>query len=337
MILIKQEDLISIIVPVYNTEKYLKKSIDSIINQTYKNIEIILVNDGSTDNSKKICEEYKKKDKRIRLINKENGGQGSAKNTGIQYATGNYIGFVDSDDYIDEDMYEVLYNLCIDNHAEISMIAFNKVIDGKIMKTINFNEEIMVLDKFNAMKELLLDREIKSYNWNKLYKKELFEEIKFSEELKYEDIEINAKLFTIINKLAYKKIPKYYYVQRNNSTVNCKSYNNLKDYVIVTQQRYDYLKERYKEIEKYNAIGFIANMTITYKNAVAYDIDELYEDFEKNYELFCKLTEKYKNDCLSEFNDYKRLLLSIILWNVELGKEIVKEVEKQIEKNRKFY
>ena len=333
----KQEDLISIIIPVYNTDKYLKKCIDSIISQTYKNIEIILVNDGSTDNSKKICEEYVKKDKRIKLLNKENGGQGSAKNTGIQHATGKYIGFVDSDDYIDEDMYEVLYNLCIKNHADISMIAFNKVIDGKIVKTIDFNEKTMVLDRFNAMKELLLDYEIKSYNWNKLYKKELFEETKFSEDLKYEDIEINAKLFTKINKLVYKKIPKYYYVQRNNSTVNCKSYNNLKDYVTVTKRRYEFLKDRYEEMEKYNAIGFIANMTLVYKNAATYDIDELYEDFEKNYELFCRLTEKYKNECLNEFNDYKRLLLSIILWNVKLGKEIVKEVEKQIEKNRKFY
>ena len=337
MTLIKQEDLISIIVPVYNTEKYLEKCICSIISQTYKNIEIIIVNDGSTDNSKRICEKYEKKDNRIKLINKENGGQGSAKNIGIDYATGNYIGFVDSDDYIDEDMYETLYNLCVKNDADISMVAFNKVIDGKVMKTMDFGGETIVFDKFNAMKELLLDREIKSYNWNKLYKKELFEGIEFSEKLKYEDIDINVKLFEKINKFTYKKIPKYYYVQRNNSIVNCKSYDNLKDYVTVTKQRYEYLYNKYEEIEKYNAMGFIANMTIIYKNAIVYDIPELYNDFKENYELFIELTEKYQKDCLWELNNYKRVLYSIIIWDVNIGKEVVKELELQIEKNIKFY
>lgn len=335
--MIKQKDLITIVVPIYNTEKYLKKCIDSIISQTYKNIEIILVNDGSTDNSKKICEEYEKKDDRIKLINKKNGGQGSAKNVGIDAATGNYIGFVDSDDYIDEDMFETLYNLCIKNEADISMVAFNKVIDGKVMKTIDFNGETIIFDKFNAIKELLLDREIKNYSWNKLFKKEIYNDVRFSENLKYEDIEITVRLFEKINRLAYKKISKYYYVQRNNSTVNSKKYSNLKDYLTVTKQRYEYLKNKDILIEKYNALGFITNMIILYKDSVTYDIPELYNDFKNNYKLFCELTERYKNDCFNELNNYKRLLFSIILWDFELGKEIVKEVEKQIENNRKFY
>ena len=106
------KDLISIIVPIYNVEKYIKKCIDSIINQTYTNLEIILVDDGSPDNCGKICDKYKEKDDRIKVIHKKNGGLSDARNAGIDIATGEYITFIDSDDYVAENYIEVLYNLC---------------------------------------------------------------------------------------------------------------------------------------------------------------------------------------------------------------------------------
>lgn len=113
-------DKISIVVPIYNVEKYLDQCVKSIINQTYKNLEIILVNDGSIDNSGKICDKYKRQDNRVIVIHKENGGSSDARNVGIQIATGKYIGFVDSDDYIEKDMYEFLYNNMINENADIS-------------------------------------------------------------------------------------------------------------------------------------------------------------------------------------------------------------------------
>ena len=113
------EELISIIVPVYNVEKYLEKCVDSIINQTYKNIEIILVDDGSKDNSGKICDIIKEKDERIKVIHKQNGGLSDARNAGLKIAKGTYIGFVDSDDYIAEDMYQTLYSLSKEKNADI--------------------------------------------------------------------------------------------------------------------------------------------------------------------------------------------------------------------------
>ena len=119
---------ISVIVPIYNVEKYLAKCIDSIINQTLTNIEIILVNDGSTDNSRKIIDKYDKKDSRIKVIHKKNGGQGSARNAGLDIAKGEYIGFVDSDDWIDSNMYENLYNAAISNNADI-VVCNRKVFD----------------------------------------------------------------------------------------------------------------------------------------------------------------------------------------------------------------
>ena len=118
---------ISIIVPVYNVESYLSNCIDSILNQTFKDFELILVNDGSTDKSLEICKHYKNMDDRIFIIDKKNGGLSSARNAGLDIIKGEYIGFVDSDDYIHPQMYELLYKQIIENEADISMCEFKKV------------------------------------------------------------------------------------------------------------------------------------------------------------------------------------------------------------------
>ena len=124
---------ISIIVAVYNVEKYLKRSLDSILNQSYKNIEVIIVNDGSTDNSRNICEKYAELYSNIKVIHKENGGLSSARNIGIENATGEYIGFVDSDDYISSNMFEEMYNRIIESDSDIAISSFNYVKEGKIL------------------------------------------------------------------------------------------------------------------------------------------------------------------------------------------------------------
>ena len=125
------KDLISVIIPVYNVDKYLERCIDSVIVQTYSNLEIILVDDGSNDDSGIICDRYAKFDDRIKVIHKKNGGVSSARNEGIKYCNGKYIGFVDSDDYIDSTMYEYLYNLLISNDADISCCDFFIINEGK--------------------------------------------------------------------------------------------------------------------------------------------------------------------------------------------------------------
>ena len=140
---------ISVIVPIYKTEQFLSKCIDSIINQTYKNLEIILVDDGSPDNCPKICDEYAKRDNRIKVIHKENGGLSSARNAGIEIATGDFSAFVDSDDWIDSDMYESLVKLSDEYNADIAECGYrfirpwkveNKILDGSnTCKTMIFN------------------------------------------------------------------------------------------------------------------------------------------------------------------------------------------------------
>ena len=141
---------ISIIVPIYNTEKYLQRCIESLINQTYQNLEIILVNDGSTDNSEKICAKYKKTDNRIKVFSKVNGGQSSARNLALENITGDYIGFVDSDDWIALDTYEYLMNIIEKNSADIAFIERIKT-NGKELKKYNKRPKEVLYENDNIL------------------------------------------------------------------------------------------------------------------------------------------------------------------------------------------
>lgn len=173
--------LVSVIVPIYNVEKYLSKCIDSITNQTLTNIEIILVNDGSTDNSGIIADEYAKNDNRIKVIHKENGGQGSARNIGIELASGEYIGFVDSDDWIDLDMYDKLYNAAINNKASIAVCNRRVLDDNYNIKTVvNIKEKIIEDVKSNIVNYIVDDLLYKHtvVVYNKIYKSEIIKENK---------------------------------------------------------------------------------------------------------------------------------------------------------------
>ena len=184
------EDLISIIVPVYNVEKYIKKCIDSIINQTYKNLEIILVDDGSPDNCGKICDEYAEKDKRIKVIHKENGGLSDARNAGIKIARGCYIGFVDSDDWIDKNMYEKLYKTLKEKDADIAcckLIRYKNTIE-KISK--KFDGRIVEYDQRQYIKKFFKidSQECVYYAWNKLYKRQVIDKEQYPIGLTSEDV-----------------------------------------------------------------------------------------------------------------------------------------------------
>lgn len=174
------QELISVIIPIYNVEKYLKKCIDSIINQTYKNLEIILVDDGSPDNCGKICDEYAKKDQRIRVIHKKNGGLSDARNAGIDIAKGKYIAFVDSDDYVEKEYIEIMYKELKKNNVKIVQCGINKISD---------NEEI--IDNYGYLKDELINSQRimeEKYTkypisnvvaWNKLYDIDLFKNIRY--------------------------------------------------------------------------------------------------------------------------------------------------------------
>lgn len=164
---------ISVIVPVYNVEQYLERCVDSIINQTYTNLEIILVNDGSTDNSGKLCDELAKKDERIRVIHKENGGLSDARNRGIEEAESDLVGFIDSDDYIDNDMYEILLKNLNNTDADLSMCALYDVYNNTPEAQVT-NKETWKLSSEQAIKMVMEAKILSVTAVNKLYRKSLF-------------------------------------------------------------------------------------------------------------------------------------------------------------------
>ena len=185
----KTNPLISVIVPVYNVEKYLPKCIDSIINQTYKNLEIILVDDGSPDGCGKICDDYAKLDDRIKVIHKKNGGRSEARNVGIDIAKGEYIGFVDSDDYIESNFYELLLKAVLDNNADIS-ICSSKCVDetGKEVESkFKFNVQNEILDKKDALRKLVEGNLAFVSPVTKLYHKKIFHNLRITTGVFHED------------------------------------------------------------------------------------------------------------------------------------------------------
>lgn len=220
--------LISIIVPVYNVEGYLKKCLNSICDQTYKNLEIIIVDDGSTDCSGKICDDYTRKDKRIRVIHQVNGGLSAARNKGLDVATGEYIGFVDGDDWIDNDMYEFLYYLLSQHKADIS-ICSHYVEKGNATKVKYASNAVQEMSSKEAIQLLAEDKVIRNYAWDKLFKRSLFAQLRFPLNRYFEDIAVMYLVFYEASKVILKGCPKYHYLYRDNSIMRSR-YNPEKEY-----------------------------------------------------------------------------------------------------------
>lgn len=209
-------ELITIVVPVYNVENYLDKCVESIVNQTYKNLEIILVDDGSTDDSGKKCDEWAAKDCRIKVIHKGNGGLSDARNKGIDIATGKWIGFIDSDDYIDVTMFEKLHKACVENDCKVSSCGFLREFEDVSRNERWTTKEDMLLDR-DGMMEYLYKAAVGWGAWNKLYDISLFDDVRYPYGKTREDEYTTYKIFDKIDKLYYICECLYFYYQRGNS------------------------------------------------------------------------------------------------------------------------
>ncbi len=230
-----ENQLISIIVPVYNVEEYLKQCLDSILDQTYRNWELILVNDGSTDSSGLICQEYAEKDARIRYYEKENGGLSDARNYGIEQAQGEYLTFVDSDDFLDASHLNVLYNALVNNDVDISIANYtNYQTSTATFYLHTFGD---YYEKIYTSEELIddlsfLERNDLSFStiWGSLYKKSVFSFLRFPKGVIGEDVALIYKMYTQVDKIVY--VHKDTYIYRENDSGISKS----KIYPLVTAQ-----------------------------------------------------------------------------------------------------
>lgn len=236
---------ISIIMPVYNVENYLENSIKSVLNQTFTDIELILVNDGSTDSSLEICKYYGNRDSRIHIIDKTNGGLSSSRNAGLDVAKGEYIGFIDSDDYIHPQMYEVLYDEIIKYNSDLSICNFEKVYnhDEKLLKSkLQTKEDSKVLSNIEALHQLRGENAIIfTVSWNKLYKKNIFDDLRFELGFIHEDEFIIHRILYSAKTVVYKNINLYFYLQREGSIMKSKSEIDKVYYLLALNDRVHFL------------------------------------------------------------------------------------------------
>ena len=207
---------ISIIVPVYNVEKYLEKCVRSILAQTFTDFELILVDDGSPDSSGAMCDQFAEQDQRVKVIHKENGGLSDARNAGIELATGEYLGFVDSDDYIADDMYETLYNQIVTYEAELATVGMIDVYENRESRLTD-KKEIKILSQNEAIQAVLDSTDVYAYAVNKLYKKELFNKVRYPKGKIVEDAFIIIELLLQCQKIVTNTEQKYYYYRRADS------------------------------------------------------------------------------------------------------------------------
>ena len=220
------KDVISVIIPIFNMEKYLSKCLDSILNQTYTNLEILLVNDGSTDNSPAICKKYADKDSRIKIINKENGGSSSARNKGLDCSTGAYIMFMDSDDYVHPDFVQKCYTAAIRDDADL--VVCNYVCVNEKGETTEYshrldNQKEQVIGEKEYWEEYYASNQNGYYivPWNRLVKKEIYENLRYIGTI-YEDERICHEIIARCKRISCLEDRLYYYLQREGSIVHQK-------------------------------------------------------------------------------------------------------------------
>lgn len=245
--------MLSIIVPVYKTKKYIDKCVTSLTAQTYRDIEIILVDDGSPDECPKMCDEWAKKDARIKVVHRENGGLSAARNSGLEAARGDYIAFIDSDDYIDENMFSKLMNAVSLNGADIAQCAYIKVGESEedeALARVNAekSEEILVFNAQDAMEELIRERNIHQVVWNKVYSKEAIGELRFKEGKINEDEFFTYRVVGNSNKIVSLKAQLYFYVQHENSIMSSGYSVKRLDAVEALKERMEYIHEKFPKL-----------------------------------------------------------------------------------------
>lgn len=284
-------NLISIVVPVYNVENYLEKCVDSILKQTYKNLEIILIDDGSTDNSGKICDQYQLKDERIKVIHKKNGGLSDARNAGIENSVGDYICFIDSDDYVEKDMIYSLYSSIIKNDADISWCnLIREYENGKCAKETIYAEETILNKKEAYAKILLFNPSV----CTKMFSKKLFESINFPVGKLYEDIITMNLLIDKSNNIVHTGTYNYHYIQREDSIVHTKFNKKKLDYVKNAKILYEYSISKYPELQEiadsyYSLVMCtVINDIYHYRKEFNYEYKQLKKELKQNTKRIIK-------------------------------------------------
>lgn len=278
--------MISVIVPIYNVEKYLPKCLDSLINQTYADVEFILIDDGSTDSSGKIADSYKDRDPRFKVFHTENHGLSAARNYGIEHSKGEWLMFVDSDDWVSPSFCETPMKAAIEYNADLIDFRVNSVKNGKIHpdKTDKIPAGIITFE------QAMIHANIST--WNKLYRRKLFENVRFPEGMVYEDVATTHRLLHNAGRIALLHDHLYYYVFRENSISHVRSQKNKRDGFLTCLQRYN-------DLISYGYSGYdnellLWSRTISYLIAAEPDKDQTYRKAEEVLASFGKIPKTHE-------------------------------------------
>ena len=269
----KNTILVSVIIPVYQVEAYIERCIQSIIHQSYKYLEILLIDDGTKDRSGQICEAYKEKDSRIKVFHKVNGGLSDARNYGIERASGQYIVFVDSDDFVHEDYIKSLLKLCDRQNADIAVCDFEKTNGNQIT---DFGEKrIKECTGIEAVQQSFgINHVYMTVAWNKMYKRALFDDIRFPKGKIHEDEATTYKLFLKAQKVVLSKEKLYAYFLSDDSIMRANYSNKRLDIVDAVVNKICYLHQNsYKELERLSRIELSNILIYHYYNCEKYLLD----------------------------------------------------------------
>ena len=306
---------ISVIIPVYNVEQYLNRCVESVVNQTYKNLEIILVDDGSPDNCPKMCDEWAKKDSRIKVIHKENGGLSSARNAGLDVATGDYISFLDSDDYFDYNALETAYNYMISEKADVVGFELKKLYEPYKLEALGRDDGSVEVFTKDQLLKLFFSRSEASLVivCTKLYKKDVIKDLRFKEGKLHEDEFILLEWINKTNKFVLINKCLYFYFQRTNSITGNKALKNYEDILESFIMRKEFIDNKFHNFKRENILNFLFELRSLYMST--------YKDYKTYRNKICKIfDEHYK---LLKPKDYKNFLfkhfkwLYILLWKIK--------------------
>lgn len=290
------DTLVSVIVPIYKVEPYLEKCVTSIRNQTYRNLEIILIDDGSPDGCGQMCDLYASADNRVRVIRQENKGLSEARNSGIDIATGEYILFVDGDDWIELNTVECLLQACLDYSADASCCGHYKEFTNRT--TIHpLVEEVKIYEGDEIIAPALKGA-FAHYVWEKLWKRKLFDTCRFPSGMQFEDVATTWKLLLNCHRVVCISDVLFHYIYRKDSIGNTKTMKNLVDRWIAFKERYDVMAERSEELRNICTKGCLETIGYTWRWLfIVKDRDE-----EKIQEMrrFLKENQEYINHCSLE-------------------------------------
>ena len=288
---------VSVIVPVWNVEKYLDKCLYSLVNQTLKEIEIIVVNDESPDNSQKIIDKYVKKyPKKVKSLSQKNGGQGSARNNGLKYALGEYIGYVDSDDYIEKDMYKLMYNKAKKEDLDVVFCCLNNVYESSqkmepLFKNAKTNKDNAFFSNVGVC--------------NKIYKKELLDGIEFKSKVWYEDLSFTCKVLMGAKNIDFIEEGLYIYIQRQGSTMNNNNIKRNLEIIDAFEDILSYIDKNEEYREYYPQIEYLA----IYHLLIATTVRVINAKKVKNKKEIINKLEDYMNEKFSNYSKNKYLCL----------------------------